>query len=85
MTYMLLRDEEKELIRKDLHEYIDKNCIFRCDPNVSYYENVEPGRLYSNYPTKNKPTYQFYSRRLTHNGKMLLYLVAFWINSFEMP
>lgn len=80
MTSMLLSNEEKKIIRTELHDFINKNCIFRCHPLVSYYENCEPGKLYNSYPSKNKPTYQFYSRRLTHNGKMLLYLVALFMD-----
>lgn len=77
---MLLDDKDKEIIKKELYTFIDKNCIFRCNPDEVYYENAKPGTLYNSYPSRNPVTHQFYSRRLTHNGKMLFFLTALFFD-----
>lgn len=77
---MLLDDKDKQTIIKELYTYIDKNCIFRCDPSIKYNEDTEPGRLYPKYPTKSPVTHQFYLRRLTHNGRMLFFLTALFMD-----
>jgi orotate phosphoribosyltransferase len=77
---MLLDDKDKETITKELYTFIDKNCLFRTNPETSYYEEFAPGRLYPSYPSKNPITHQFYLRRLTHNGKMLFFLTALFFD-----
>ena len=66
----MLSCEEIQQIKKELHDYIDKNCIFRCDPTIIYHEGFRPGEIYPKNPSKQKITWQFYLRRLTHNGRM---------------
>jgi len=75
---MLTKFDEQEL-RAILHSYIDKHCIFRCDPDVQYAPGIPKGTLPSSAPGKYS-TWQFYLRRLTQNGdfmsavSMLLYM-----------
>lgn len=72
---MLLKEEEKTRLLTEIHEYIDKNCIFRCDPNVVYSEGLEPGKIYGQQPGI-RNTSLFFLRRLMHDNKMLTYVSA---------
>lgn len=73
---MFLSDSDKQIILKELYDFIDINCIFRCDPSVNYIENFSNGQIAPKYPTNQNHIFQFYLRRLTHNYKMLNYVSA---------
>lgn len=58
--------------RQLLFDYIDKNCLFRADPNVKYYPQLPHGKLLPSGPVKEGITWLFQLRRLTHNPQMLM-------------
>lgn len=70
-----MTDEDREKIKKELHEFITMNCIFRCDPTKKYSESAPIGSIPSKSPLQFN-RFQFYLRRLTHNSKMLQYVSA---------
>lgn len=61
--------DQKNNAKKILSEYIDKHCIFRCNPEIQYAPNLQKGVIPSKGASDTK--YSFYLRRLTHNPMML--------------
>lgn len=73
---MIINEEDKTKILKELYDHIDKHCIFRCNPEVKYSEAIETGKIISNKPSIDNSTMMFMLRRLTFNYKMLEYVSA---------
>jgi len=69
----LIKDQDK--LRLELKDFIDLNCIFRCNPATHYSESSPIGRIPSNTPLRMN-TFQFMLRRLMHQPKMLSYASA---------
>lgn len=65
-----LTPENKETIVHNLKTYIDEKCIFRADPEVTYFEGLPKGKLHGSNPTKLN-THLFVMRNLTHNPVMM--------------
>lgn len=53
-----------EELRYGVHDFIDKNCLFRANSNKTYFEGLPPGRFYG---LTGQSTWQFYLRRATHD------------------
>lgn len=77
---MMLSVDERQSLMKGLHEYIDKNCIFRCNPQEVYQDGSPPGVLFSNYPSKDNMTWMFMLRRLMHQPNMLTAISAIFLD-----
>lgn len=73
---MNLTDDDRKHIMNIVHEFIDKNCIFRCNPNEQYSAYEEKGILHNN----NNLSYKFYFDRLTYDAKMLYCLSALFFD-----
>jgi orotate phosphoribosyltransferase len=73
-----LNDDLKDDMIKQLHQHIDDNCLFRCNPSVHYSECCEAGRLPTTYEAE--MSFQFFLRRLTHDAKMMTYVSALFIH-----
>lgn len=69
----MMQDDRNKII-KELYEFIDLNCIFRCNPFINYVEGLPDGVIAASSPKKDNNGYQFMLRRLTHNPKMLSYV-----------
>ncbi len=67
--------KDKDKILEELKEFIDRNCIFRCNPGVQYSESAPIGKIPSLTPLQMN-SFQFMLRRLTHDPKMLSYVSA---------
>lgn len=77
---MILNEKEIVTIKKKLYDYIDKSCIFRCEPNTKYNYCSDKGFI-TPKGTKNKNySYQFYMRRLTHNPIALEWVSLLFLN-----
>lgn len=75
-----MNQDEINLLKQELRDYIDKNCIFRCNPTKLYSESVPIGRIPSNGPSETNNSMLFMLRRLTHDSKMLSYVSAIFLN-----
>lgn len=64
---MRLLPEQKETLLKGVHDFIDSNCIFRCNPEEQYYDGAPRGTIFPDYPRKNNMTWMFMLRRLMHD------------------
>lgn len=53
-----------------LHDYIDRLCLFRADPEQRYTQSLPAGKFHGKGPG-NVHTWAFFLRRLTQNPKML--------------
>lgn len=83
--YMLLDTQSKTVIINKLHDYIDKHCIFRCNPDVYYSESSRKGTIPANGPGKNfENQYMFFLRRLTHNFEMMTYVSALFFDDLYL-
>lgn len=58
-------------LRQLIFDEIDKNCLFRADPEVQYFPYIKKGHILSRSPSKPLMTWCFYLRRLLHNPKYL--------------
>lgn len=67
----MLKEDQRKEFKDKLHNYIDNNCIFRCDPEQSYAPGAPKGVMHGGVARYN--TYQFYLRRMTHNPVMMHY------------
>jgi len=66
----MITDSEANELKKILFDFIDRKCIFRCDPNIQYHSDLPPGKI----PGKNpgyKTSWQFYLRNLIHDSDMM--------------
>lgn len=77
---MFLDEDKKQQIKKELYDYIDTKCIFRCDPQIRYVDGIEKGKLPTKKPSKDHSMYQFYLRNLTHNPIMLTHVSAIFLD-----
>ena len=77
---MFLDEDKKQQIKKELYDYIDTKCIFRCDPQIRYVDGIEKGQIPTKHPSKNHIIYQFYLRNLTHNPIMLTHVSAIFLD-----
>jgi len=63
-----------------LHNYIDKNCLFRADPGRSYDKNFPRGKLPTRLTGNTEGMkYLFLLRRLSYNPVMTTYLSMLWM------
>lgn len=53
-----------------LHKFIDEQCLFRCDPNIKYSNNLNSGHIHGDGPGSGH-TYQYFMRKVTHNPRAL--------------
>lgn len=63
--------ELDQQIYNQLFDYIDKNCIFRANPEVKYFKYLPKGNILPNGISMKPMTWCFYLRRLTHNAVAL--------------
>ena len=73
---MLLSEENKKNILDNIFEYIDQNCIFKCNPDEKYSAYEEKGILHNN----NNLSFRFYLKKLMYNPKMLYYISAVFLD-----
>lgn len=66
----MLSDEQKLEFRTKIHDFIDKNCLFRCNPNIQYFPGQPNGTILGKMKHSN---FVFHLRRLTHNPVMAYY------------
>lgn len=78
----MLSDEVRERAKETLRDYIDRNCIFRCNPEHQYNELGSPGRLYSSSPSRDDMSWMFMLRRLTHDPQMLRMVSGLFLDDF---
>jgi len=79
---MILTEDEKNEIKSVLYQHIDLNCIFRCNPDQIYCEDVPVGKLPSQTPKPKEKESDtvLYLRRLTSNPKLLEYVCALFFD-----
>lgn len=77
---MIINENEKKIIIDKLYEYIDKNCIFRCNPEKKYNYCSEKGYITPKGTSNKNMTYQFFLRRLTHNPVALEWISILMLN-----
>jgi len=73
-----LDEKLKNDMIEQLHEYIDRHCLFRCNPDVHYNECCPVGKLPTTY--RKDMSFQFFLRRLTHNSKMMTFVSSLFIH-----
>lgn len=73
---MLLTDDDRKYLLNLVHEYIDKNCIFRCNPNERYSAYEDKGILHKNKGL----SYKFYLKNLMYDSKMLYCISALFFD-----
>jgi len=76
-----MSDDKKLELKSKLTEYIDKYCIFRCNPNIQYSPDLSKGTIPSKSPLIRDNTYQIYLRNLTHNSVMSYYVSILLLDS----
>jgi hypothetical protein len=63
------------MIRELVRQYIDDNCIFRCDPDVQYTQTLEPGFIYPQQVAKSGGwRTQFFLRKLLFDPNISHYV-----------
>lgn len=74
-----LNETLKKQMLGQLYDYIDQNCLFRCNPQVKYNDCCAVGRIPGAFPSAQN-SYQFFLRRLTHDAKMLTFVSALFFD-----
>lgn len=77
---MIINENEKKIVVEKLYDFIDKNCIFRCNPDVKYNHCSDKGFITAKGTNKNNMSYQFFLRRLTHNPIALEWVSILFLN-----
>lgn len=66
----MLTTEQRLEYQTKLHDFIDKNCLFRCNPDIQYFADHPKGTILGKM---NYSNFVFHLRRLTHNPVMSYY------------
>ena len=75
----LLEEKDEFVLKNILKDFIDRKCIFRCNPEVRYAQGIDKGILPGSSP-KGYMRSQFYLRNLTHDSDMVTCATMLIIN-----
>ena len=79
---MILEDAERNELKESLHTFIDRKCIFRCNPDVQYCPGIPKGTIPSSSPGSYMK-WQVYLRNLSHDSDMVTSACMLLIDQME--